>query len=432
MNLTDFTTEPLAIDALGPQGDGIYRSSRSPIYVDRALPGDRIRAKLRRGEDGVTRADILEIVEPSPVRREAPCPHFAQCGGCTLQHVESDFYRRWKLDLVQSALQRQGLRPLRNLKPAFVTPGSRRRLTFSAYLHRGRLRLGYYRRRSREIVDIETCLVSHPKLFALREPLAEFLPHLLSEGQPADIFAQLSGESLDLAITGPVGRRGTPDSRVQSALEALAESSQAARISWRLNDREDFEVRIRRAPVRGVFGALSVDLPPGAFLQATLQGEQTLVETLVESLPARGRFADLFSGCGTFTGPMLARGSVEAFEAAPNAARALAKAHPSSPEAQWRVHRRDLFRQPLRREELNRFDAIVFDPPRAGAESQARELSRARTRTLIAVSCNPATFARDARILCDGGYWLSRVRVVDQFLWSHHVEMIGVFTRDKR
>jgi 23S rRNA (uracil1939-C5)-methyltransferase len=181
--------------------------------------------------------------------------------------------------------------------------------------------------------------------------------------------------------------------------------------------------------VTAAFGKLKVGLGPAAFLQPTLEGERALVETVLGALPRDARLADLFSGYGTFSGPMLASGSVDSYESVPAAVAALARAAKGKP---LKAFRRDLFARPLRRDEINRYDAVVFDPPRAGCPDQAAEMASARTPCLIGVSCNPATFARDARILCEGGYWLESVQVIDQFLWSHHVEVVGVFTKRKR
>jgi len=237
------------------------------------------------------------------------------------------------------------------------------------------------------------------------------------------------GGRFELAITGPVGKKGKPDLPVREAIAELAHKADINRISWRARERDqrdDIEVMIERNPLIAKFGALDVALPPLAFLQPTQAGETALVEAVMELLPASGKFADLFAGSGTFSGPMLGRGSVHAYESVGPAIRALDKARGPLP---LKAFRRDLDREPLRREEANRYDAIVFDPPRAGAAEQVKALASAKTPLLIAVSCNPATFARDARILVDGGYRLDSVKVIDQFTWSHHVELVAGFSK---
>jgi 23S rRNA (uracil1939-C5)-methyltransferase len=226
-----------------------------------------------------------------------------------------------------------------------------------------------------------------------------------------------------------VGKKGKPDLPVREAIADLAHKADINRISWRgreRGERDDIEVMIERHPLMAKFGALDVALPPLAFLQPTEAGEAALVAAVMELLPAHGKFADLFSGSGTFSGPMLARGPVDAYESSAAAVRALDKAKGALP---LKAFRRDLEREPLRREEANRYDAIVFDPPRAGAAEQAKALASAKTPLLVAVSCNPASFARDARFLVDGGYRLETVKVIDQFTFSHHVELVAGFSK---
>jgi 23S rRNA (uracil1939-C5)-methyltransferase len=417
------------IDELGPKGDGISQSKRGRVYVDRALPGETVQADIRRGDDQMLRGEIVAVVEASPHRVKAPCPNYDVCGGCTLQHADEAFYRDWKVAIVRDALRRKGLTPTIWRAPVFVPPATRRRATFNAHKHNGKVTLGYFRRRTHRITDIRACLVADPAVMALRDKLVPLLVPIVTEGKDADIFIQMVGGRFELAITGAVGRKGKPDLPVREAIAELAQKADINRISWRgreRGERDDIEVMIERNRLIAKFGALDVALPPLAFLQPTAAGEAALVEAVMELLPESGKFADLFSGSGTFSGPMLARGSVDAYESTAPAVRALEKAKGSLP---LKAFRRDLDREPLRREEANRYDAIVFDPPRAGAAEQAKALASAKTPVLVGVSCNPATFARDARMLVDGGYRLESVKVVDQFTWSHHVELVAGFTK---
>jgi 23S rRNA (uracil1939-C5)-methyltransferase len=365
---------------------------------------------------------------------QPPCPNYDVCGGCTLQHADEGFYRDWKVAIVRDALRRKGLSPKTWRDPVFVPPGTRRRATFNAHKHNGKVTLGYFRRRTHRITDIRACLVADPGVMALREKLVPLLAPILTEGKDADIFIQMVGGRFELAITGPVGKKGKPDLPVREAIADLAHKADINRISWRgreRDQRDDIEVMIERNPLIAKFGPLDVALPPLAFLQPTQAGEAALVESMMELLPESGKFADLFAGSGTFSGPMLARGPVDAYESVAPAIRALEKAALNKIGAALplKAFRRDLDREPLRREEANRYDAIVFDPPRAGAAEQVKALASAKTPLLIAVSCNPATFARDARILVDGGYRLNSVKVIDQFTWSHHVELVAGFSK---
>jgi 23S rRNA (uracil1939-C5)-methyltransferase len=419
----------LTIEQLGPKGDGVSVGPGGRVYVDRTIPGDRVKARIRKDELGISRGEVVGMVRPSPYRQKPPCEHYDRCGNCTLQHLDDRFYREWKTWVVQEALQKVRLTPQRWLPPVFLGGGNRRRVTFTAQRGRQKLVVGYYRRRSQEVADIASCLVADPKLLELRDGLRPFLSELMNDGQTVDVFLQRVNGAIDMVITGPVGRKGEPDAKVRQVVTDLAKALAVSRVSWRPHEKDELKQLVSRSPVIASFGELAVKLPPAAFLQPTVPGERALVDAVMKALPARGKFADLFSGCGTFAGPMLARGSVDAYEAVPLAVQALEKA---AGELSLKGFRRDLFRNPLRRDELNRYDAVVFDPPRGGCPEQVTAMASSRVPTLIGVSCNPATFARDGRILVNGGYRLQTLQCVDQFVWSHHVEVVGVFTKPKR
>ncbi len=416
----------LDIHDLAPLGDGIHRAGRERIYVDRSLPGDVVEARVQKPAGGIVRAEIERIVEASPHRVKAPCPHYDVCGGCTLQHASEDFYRTWKIETVRTALGRQNIEPATWRAPVFLPEGKRRRATFAASKKKNTVTLGYFRRRSHAVTDISSCLIAEPAIMDMRRKLAGALAPILAEGKPADIFLQMAANQFDLAITGAVGKKGRPDLMVHEVAADLAHKLGIARISWRSKEYSEAEVLVEISPVTARFGILDVPLPPLAFLQPTKAGEDALTAAVMAALPARGTFADLFSGCGTFSGAMLARGPVDAFDSMEPAVRALDKAKGAHP---LRARRRDLGRQPLDADETGRYDAIVFDPPRAGAEEQAKALATSPVPRLVGVSCNPVSFARDARILIAGGYTLDSVQIVDQFTWSHHVELVAAFSR---
>lgn len=420
--------DALRIDGLNPKGEGIHEGKRGRVYIDRALPGDRVAAKLRRDVDGVLRGDVIAVVEASPHRVDAPCPHYALCGGCTLQHARDDFYRDWKTGIVRDALAAKGLAPATWREPIFLPPGGRRRITFTAEKQGDAVTLGYSRRRQRQVVAIDSCLIADPAIMALCPKLVRLLAPLLQEGKPATAFVQTVGGQFELVITGPVGARGMPDTVVREAMATLTDELAIDRLSWRAHLGDTPEVMIERRPLRARFGALEVALPPLGFLQPTPAGEAALVAAVLDALPQAGHFADLFAGSGTFTGPMLARGAVDVFENAAPTISALDDAKGALP---LKAVHRDLYREPLTQAEAGRYDAIVFDPPRAGAEAQVKELAAAAVPVLVAVSCNPASFARDARILVDGGYRLDSVQVIDQFTFSHHVELVAAFSKSR-
>jgi 23S rRNA (uracil1939-C5)-methyltransferase len=419
--------ETLPIHDLGTHGDGVHHAERTRIYVDRALPGDTVRATLRQGDDGLWRGDVIDVLTSSPHRAPAPCAHYDVCGGCALQHATPSFYRDWKIALVRDALARRDLTPLVWKDPVFLPPGKRRRVTFAALKKNNIVTLGFNRRRSHQVTDVAGCLVVDPAIMDLRARLATLLVPILKEGKSADIFIQATGGQTEIVITGPVGKAGRPDLSVHEAIAHLAQTPGIGRIAWRARDRDATEVMIERSPLIARFGGLKVPLPPLAFLQPTQAGEDVLTAAVQNLLPNTGTFADLFAGCGTFTGPMLARGRVDAFEGHEQAVCALDKAKGVLP---LRAAVRDLFRNPIRPEEAKRYDAIVFDPPRAGAQAQAKALAAGTVPLLVGVSCSPVSFARDARILVDGGYALTSVQVVDQFTWSHHVELVAAFTKN--
>jgi len=418
-------TTSFEIHDLAPLGDGIHRGENERVYIERTLPGDLVEARVGRA-GGVLRGDLARVVAASEHRVEAPCPHYDVCGGCSLQHAREAFYRAWKIETVRTALSRQGLAPGEWLAPVFIPAGTRRRATFAASKHKNAVTLGFFRRRTHQVADVAACLLIDPVIMDVRKKLEHALVPLLQDGKTADIFIQNVAGQIDVAITGPVGMKGRPDLNVLEAAAQMAHALGLHRIAWRSRDYDEAEVLVEVAPVTATFGALGVPLPPLAFLQPTKAGEDALASTVMDLLPESGAFADLFAGCGTFSGAMLTRGTVDAFENAEPAVRALDRAKGPKP---LRPIRRDLFRMPLSAEEANRYDAIVFDPPRAGAEDQARALASSKVPRLIGVSCNPVTFARDARILTEGGYRLDRARIIDQFTWSHHVELVASFTR---
>lgn len=413
----------LSISKLGSKGDGISLGQNSAVYIDGALPGERVKVRLFRSRDGLMRGQLLKVETASPHRQLAPCKHYEHCGNCSLQHLNENFYHKWKIQTVQQTLAQRGLRPLHWNKPIFLGRAFRRRANFSAVLEQSNVQVGYYRRRSQSISNISECLVVHPRIMQLVESLRPVLSEILLEGSPVDIFFQLVENAVEVILTGPW------NFNKEKKLIEWARQNNIVRAGIREDEESPIHISLFRGDLRCRFGTLSVKLPPAAFLQPTEEGQRALVQGVVDALPKEGRFADLFSGCGTFAGFMVLRGSVDAYEVTPSAVQALKR---SAAEAPLRVFRRDLFRNPLNVAEANRYDAIVFDPPRGGCPEQVAQLARSKVGKLIAVSCNPATFARDAKALCEGGFYLQSVQLIDQFLWSHHMEVIGVFTKRKK
>ncbi len=404
----------LTISRLGHQGDGV---ADGPIYAPRTLPGEIVSGVI----DGAQLTDI-RIESPSPQRVQAPCRHYKSCGGCQLQHASDGFLAEWKQDIVRTALAAQGLEaPLRPIHTS--PPHSRRRATLAARRTKKGATVGFHGRASDVITEIPDCHLLDPALLAAL-PMVESLARAgASRKTPLAVTLTASETGLDVLV-----REGKPlDGPLRITLAGIVESHDLARLTW-----GDELIAMARPPVQR-FGTAQVVPPPGAFLQATPDGEAALRAAVSEITTGATRIVDLFAGCGTFALPLAAEATVLAVEGDTAMLTAL--------DAGWRkaeglkpvtTETRDLFRRPLLPDELNPFgapyEAAVIDPPRAGAEAQIAELARARTPVIAYVSCNPVTFARDARGLVDAGYRLDWVQVVDQFRWSSHTELAACLT----
>ncbi|MGP1254268.1 MAG: class I SAM-dependent RNA methyltransferase [Kiloniellales bacterium] len=417
----------VSVTELGARGDGVAKSGDGLVFVPLSAPGDRLRLRLageKRG--GALLGEILEVLEESSLRVEPPCPHFGPCGGCQLQHLRAEAYSDWKQHLVAMHLARQGLDPATVRPLTKVAPGSRRRAVFAARRRGRRLLLGFYEARSHNIVDLETCLLVTPSLLRLLAPLRAVLLDWLPDGAVAESVVAETETGLDLLIETETA----PGLEAREALAAFAETQDLARLSWRRKGGLPEPLAQRRLP-RLTFGRAQVTPPPGGFLQPSREGEAALVEMVRAAIPASAlRVADLYAGIGTFAFSLADPARILAYEGDAEALVALEGAA-RQPALKGRVagERRDLDRQPLRAEELDVFDAVVFDPPRAGAGAQAPHIAQSIVPTVVAVSCNPASFARDARTLVDGGYRLDQVTPLDQFPWSSHLELVAVFRR---
>lgn len=413
----------VAITDVGARGDGLAYADGLRLFVPYAVAGDRVRVRFGEGDgkgEGV-RAELLEILEPGPGRQVAPCRHFGRCGGCTLQHMDDAAYAAWNSGMVRGALERVGLAEVTLEPPARTPAGARRRARFAALKRGKRVWFGFNERQSHRLVDLEECPILAPRLFALVEPLRTMLADLLPDGGDADVVLTDLEGGADLLLVGP----RSLDRAAREALVAF-EPDRIARIAWQPTDRAAPEPVANRRPAFIRFAGVPIQPPPGAFLQASAEGEAALVAAVRAGVGPAARIADLFAGIGTFSIPLAQQAAVHAVEGDEAAVAALGR---SVQGLRLTVERRDLFENPLGVKELNRYDAVVFDPPRAGAAAQAAQLAGSKVPRVVGVSCNPASFARDARVLVDGGYRLVKVRPVDQFLWSAHVEVVGLFER---
>lgn len=407
------------IAALGAQADGIAEIRGGSVYVPYVLPGERV--LVRPAGEG--RADFVRVVAAAPNRVDPACPHFTFCGGCSLQHMEATSYAAWKHAQVDAALKARGIEAA--IEPLVSAhPRTRRRATFAATRTRKTLTLGYYARGSHVIIPVSECPLVVPEIERALPALAVLVGPGLSRSSRVSILVTSTSNGLDVAVTG-----GKPlDGPLRMDLAEHASTADVARLSW------DGEIVAERRPPVVNLSGLAILPPPGAFLQPTLDGEEALLRLVREGLGAAPRIADLFAGCGTFTAAFARGASVHAVEGEGPSLAALARAiREQGPVLGLKpvtTETRDLARRPMLASELDRFDAVIFDPPRAGAAEQAEEIARSKVPLVAAVSCNPATFARDARALMNGGYRLEKLTPVDQFLWSPHLELVGIFAKN--
>lgn len=416
----------LTIAELGARGDGIGTHDGAKVFVPLTLPGERVRVEIEAKRPGGFAGRAIAWLDRSAARREPPCPHFGRCGGCALQHLTDGAYERWKTDRIATALARARV-PAPAMAPLMRTaPAGRRRAELAARRQGKHWTIGFHGRDGKTIVALSSCPVLRPELVGLLRPLADLLGHLTPRQRSVDI-AGLSAESgLDLLLTLPA----PPDLVARETLARFAETHDLARIAWRPTAAAEPEIIAARRPVTVRFADTAVMPPPGAFLQASLEGEAAIVACVLGAVGQVQRIADLYAGAGTLTFPLSAAAPVHAVEGDGALAASLAQAaRRSGLGSRITVETRDLVRRPLLKAELSRFDVVVFDPPHAGAAAQVPEIARARPKLVVAVSCNPVTFARDARVLVEAGYRLEQLWPIDQFLWSPEVELVGVLRR---
>ncbi|TIR25610.1 MAG: class I SAM-dependent RNA methyltransferase [Mesorhizobium sp.] len=405
------------IARLGSQGDGIANAEGGEVFVPFTLPGETVTAARQKD-----RATLMSVLEASPLRTDAACRHFTECGGCALQHYEAAAYQEWKREKVVQALKAKGIAcEVDALVPC--APHSRRRVTFSARRTEAGMLLGFVRALSSEIIPIEECPISLPAIVAALDKLRALAGLVCATPKAFHMTVTVTASGLDIAVHD-AGKLGDHQRRIASNF-VMAEG--LARLSV------DGEIVVEPKKPVVQFGPVAVAVPPGAFLQATEAAEQAMAGLVGQHLSRAKKVADLFAGCGSFALRLAAKSEVHAVEGEAAALAALDRAYRFATSLK-RVtsERRDLFRRPLTFKELNAFDGLVFDPPRAGAEDQSKQIARSDVPLVAAVSCNPVTLARDLRILLDGGYTLKSVTPIDQFLWSSHVEAVALLEKPKR
>jgi 23S rRNA (uracil1939-C5)-methyltransferase len=415
------TTETLTIARLGSGGDGIAEAPGGPVYVPFALPGETV-AVARVKNHGT----VMSMSAASPERVTPPCVHFGPdgrngtCGGCTLQHASDALYHDFKRNLVVQALKSKGLTP--EVAPLVTArPGERRRVVFTARRTEKGILLGFNQAGSHHIVAIEHCPISSDGIISRLEAIRRVAGAIATSAEPFRLTVLETLSGLDLAFEG-VKKVGDRERR------AVTENVLALRGIARVSS--DGEILIEPQKPVIDFGGVAVSPPAGGFTQATKPAEDAMAELVLEALGKAKRVADLFAGSGTFALRIARKAKVHAVEGEEKALKALDNAARNTQGLKpVTVEKRDLFRRPLMASELKVFDAVVFDPPRAGAEDQCKELARSGVKTIVAVSCNPVSLARDLSILTAAGYRIRLVTPIDQFLWSAHVEAVAVLEK---
>jgi 23S rRNA (uracil1939-C5)-methyltransferase len=410
-------SERLTIDHLGQHGDGVAIAGSKTVYVPGTLPGEIVEVAELAGHPD--RRLLLSIVTASPERIAPFCPVFTRCGGCAIQHWEDAAYRRWKRNLVVTALQQARIETtVSDLVDAHGA--GRRRAVFHARKARGgEFMVGFAAAGSHDIIPIDHCPVLDPALSGALDVARAIADILGSVGKPLDIQVTATDNGLDVDVRGS----GAISPQLTSVLAKTAHRLRLARLT------RHGELVVQIVPPTLHIGSAQVTLPPGSFLQPTVRGEEILADRVMALCDGAKSVADLFCGVGPFALRLAARARVAAFDSDEGAIASLQKAVATTQGLKpLKAEQRDLFRRPLMPSELD-FQAVVFDPPRQGAQAQAQQLAQSRVRKVVAVSCDAATFARDARILIEGGYRLESVTPVDQFRHTAHVEIIGAFSR---
>ena len=411
----------LTIASLGARGDGIAHDDAGVLYIPYGAPGDHLSATVTGKRGDARLAHLDTVLHAGPDRVQAPCHHFGSCGGCAMQHLNDRAYSDWKLEILRQALARRDLGGTVIQAMITVPTASRRRARFTALRTRNGLRLGFNEPGSHNIINLTECHILRPAIVDLLDRLRALLTDLLAPNKRADVQVTETETGLDLWLAADLPHNAQTDMR----LADFAQDADLARLS---TGRRPEVVMVRRAP-RVTFTGVAVTPPPDGFLQASRAGEAALVRLVQDGVANAANVADLFAGVGTFSFALAKGTRVTSVEGAGDQAEALIAARNAARRSGIEVEVRDLERRALSVEELSAFDAVIFDPPRVGAARQVDNLAVSAVPRIVAVSCNPATFARDAATLADAGYHLQSVTPVDQFPWSRHLELVAVLQR---
>lgn len=413
------------ISEIGVGGDGVSQGPDGQIFVPMALEGERVKIRLgKKGRFGY-KSELLEIIDESPDRIKPTCQHFGSCGGCQMQYMPDALYTEWMKESVAATLAHHGHEDTVVNEPIISPEASRRRVNLKVLKTAGGIVLGFNKRASHQLVSLKECPVTRSEITDIFKPLKKVLNDIFPPRKAGEVAITLTASGIDLLIDAPM----EISLEQREALVDFANAHDIASLNW--NDRGFMDPVIIRGEAVMNFAGAQVPLPPSSFIQATDEGEAALVNLVLKGVEGCRRVADLFSGIGTFTFPLAKKAqvlAVEGFKPASDACQA--GINRSTGFKQIINKHRDLYRRPMTAKELKGFDAVVFDPPRAGAKEQVDALKDSDIPTLVAVSCSPNSFGRDGRILKEGGYTLDSVTPVGQFRWTPHIELVGVYKKD--
>lgn len=426
----------LAITSLGAMGDGIAQYNGKVAFVPLTCPGDVVKAQIKRDTRDEIHADLISVVTPSTQRQSPPCVHFGVCGGCSLQHLSEPTYHAFKQQLIESfiagmGVDREVIAPMIEIKQH-----SRRRADFKVEVHQDDIRIGFMARGSHHLINLTECPISDPALLDGLPALKACLATLKKPGRIKSVNMTALEHGLDVTLKLS-SALGTVD---KEALIAFAKNNAILRLNTQIKTRhESRRVAIVEDPVclydvgnaTISFAGIDVALPSGAFLQATHEGQMAITHLVTEHLKGCRTIADLYSGCGTYSFPLIQQSQrVSAYEGAAEMAAAMNDACVANGlDDKIETTVRDLFDHPLTAEELNVFDGVVINPPRNGALPQVKAIGQSTVPIVVMVSCDASTFKRDAKQLIESGYTLTLAVPIDQFYWSRHIELVAVFKR---
>jgi 23S rRNA (uracil1939-C5)-methyltransferase len=406
----------VTVNSLGGLGDGIGDIGGKPVFISKACAGDKLNIRIVSETKEAMRGEIISVIEPGSGRTKAPCVYYAECGGCSLQHLTQKSYQDFKRKMVQDAITYSGF-PDTKIDTVFLPAASRRRVEFKWT----GTRLAYYAARSHDMVPVESCVILDPKLEALMPALAKALTKF-SNIKTVSLTAADSGVELLLGLSD----NHRPD---KTAFEQLATTLKLSRVGI-ISENREYSTAVKNDAMFMDFGGYKVAFPPDAFLQASKEGQNLLTDAVLKGVGDAKHVVDLFCGIGTYSFPLSKLAVTHAVELDLPMVQSFRKNIKTlSLTERLSVEERDLFRKPLSAKELNRFDAIVINPPRIGAKEQTKQIAESAVNRVVMVSCNPATFARDAKALKTAGFALTHAQAIDQFVYSPHLEIIAVFQR---